>query len=242
MFLTLRTWNARNSLNSEFTFLHQMNNKKQVTNFTIPFYGINKFAITGLLFLLLLLTLTIFTSLSPAQEVIAQTATTSTTTPTTFLTYENSTYGIKFEFPSNWKKLETLFERVINVEFISPPRNASDKLPATISIVVEKNLGNVTTLDQYTKTSDGLLNQMLGSFNTTIESRPSSIGSIAGLPANERILDIKQPAVGLDLKSTQVFTVRNNKAYIITYTVEPAEFPDYLPILQRMVNSFHITE
>jgi len=158
------------------------------------------------------------------------------------LIYENSTYGIKFEFPSDWKKIETLSGRVSNIEFISPPKNASDIFPATISIVVEKNLGNITTLDQYTKTSDGLLNQMLGSFNTTIESRPSSMGSIAGLPANERILDIKQPTVGLDLKSIQVFTIQNNKAYIITYTVEPAEFLDYLPVLQRMVNSFQITK
>jgi len=89
------------------------------------------------------------------------------------------------------------------------------------------------TLDQYTRVSDGLLNKMLGGFNTTIESQPNSIGSIAGLPTNQRVLDIKEPMIGLDLKVTQVFTVQNNKAYIITYTAEAAKFLDHLSTLQK---------
>jgi eukaryotic-like serine/threonine-protein kinase len=213
-----------------------MNNKQQWTDFANFFYGINALVI---ILAGLLLPLTIIISVIPEQKVIAQTATIA---PTTFLTYENFTYGIKFEFPSDWKKVEILFGPVTDIEFISPSKNASDIFPATISITVENNLGNITTLDQYTRVSDGLLNKALGGFNTTVESQPSTIGSIGGIPANERVLDMKQPMVGLDLKVAQVFTIQNNKAYIITYTVEPAKFVDHLPTLQRMVNSFQITK
>jgi eukaryotic-like serine/threonine-protein kinase len=222
-------------LNFRLPLFSLMRIKNQLTDLEDSFYEIRIFVIIfhGLSLLLLAVVITGIAE----QEALAQT---TTSAPTNFLTYENSTYAIKFEFPSDWEKTETLSGRVTNIEFISPLKEPFDLFPATISIAIEKNLVNITTPEQYARLSDGLLNQMLSGFNTTIESQPSSIGSVGGPLSYERVLTIDQPVAGLALKVAQVFTTQNNKAYIITYTAEPANFLDHLPTLQRMVNSFQI--
>jgi hypothetical protein len=42
--------------------------------------------------------------------------------------YDNSTYGIIFQFPSAWSKIELLSGRTTNVEFTSPRGNVTGTL------------------------------------------------------------------------------------------------------------------
>lgn len=44
------------------------------------------------------------------------------------------------------------------------------------------------------------------------------------------------------LQAIEVGTVRNGKAYFITYTAESAKFSQYLPIAEAMIQSFQIIE
>jgi len=64
------------------------------------------------------------------------------------LIYYNSTYGIKFQFPYGWNKIELLSGRTLSIEFTSPLGNvtAGIQLPAEVVISIERGLGNVTTL------------------------------------------------------------------------------------------------
>jgi hypothetical protein len=56
--------------------------------------------------------------------------------------YENSTYGIKFQFPYGWNKIELLTGRLTNIEFTSPTGNVTGgtQLPAEVVISIEKGL------------------------------------------------------------------------------------------------------
>jgi len=38
----------------------------------------------------------------------------------------------------------------------------------------------------------------------------------------------------------QVWTIKDNKAYVITYTAETSQYSDYLKTAQKMINSFEI--
>jgi hypothetical protein len=167
----------------------------------------------------------------------------STTLPTAsknFLLYNNATYGIKFQFPNGWSKIELLSGRITNVEFTSPTGNLSGsvQLPAEVVISIEKGLGNVTTLRQYSEAADKLLHETLGNFNTTA-SRPATL---SGQPAIARVLDVRQPVSGIHINIAQVFTIKDSKAYDITYTAPASKYFSYLPTVQQMISSFQITK
>src|SRR5947209_19938767 len=64
------------------------------------------------------------------QQAIAQTTTAATPKPTSgnfFLTYENnSTLGIKIQYPANWERIESE-DNVHGVLFLSPSESNSDR-------------------------------------------------------------------------------------------------------------------
>jgi hypothetical protein len=39
----------------------------------------------------------------------------------------------------------------------------------------------------------------------------------------------------------QIYTIKNDKVYAITYTAEASIFPSYLPAVQKMIDSLEIT-
>ena len=43
-----------------------------------------------------------------------------------------------------------------------------------------------------------------------------------------------------EFRATQIWTIKNDRAYIITYIVREDEYLDYIPILEKMINSFSI--
>jgi hypothetical protein len=156
-----------------------------------------------------------------------------------FSLYNNSTYGIKFQSPYGWNKIEILAGRTTLIKFTSPSINAtgSIELPANVVISIEKGLRNVTTLQQYSEAADKLLNTILGNFNAT--SQPSTL---SGLPAISKVIAIKHPISGIDIVIAQVFAIKNDNAYSITYTVPASSYSRYLPIVQQIFNSFQITK
>jgi hypothetical protein len=154
--------------------------------------------------------------------------------------YDNSTYGIKFQYPYGWNKVEILLSRITNIEFTSPTGNATNgaQLPAQVMISIERGLGNVTTLKQYSQVSDKLLHAILGNFNST-GSKPTIL---SGQPAIARVLDVKQPASGIHINIAQVFTIKDSKVYSISYAAPASTYFSYFPIVQRIITSFQITK
>src|SRR3989442_10732872 len=71
------------------------------------------------------------------QQAIAQTTTAATPKPTSsnaFLTYENnSTLGIKIQYPANWERVESE-DNVQGVLFLSPSESNSDRFLESFSI------------------------------------------------------------------------------------------------------------
>jgi hypothetical protein len=165
------------------------------------------------------------------------TAAAISTVPNNSLLYDNSSYGIRFQSPSDWKKIEILAGRITTVQFTFLPKNTS--IPdAVIDISIEKSLGNITSLGQYGEAADRILHAILGNFTST-EARSTVL---SGQPAIARVLDIKQPVSGIHLNIAQVFTLKDGKAYGITYTTQASRYLSYLPVVQQIINSFQITK
>ena len=43
-------------------------------------------------------------------------------------------------------------------------------------------------------------------------------------------------------KAMQIWTVKGDNAYLITYKAEPGQYSKYLPTIQKMVDSFQFTK
>jgi eukaryotic-like serine/threonine-protein kinase len=178
-----------------------------------------------------------FSSFAPFASNNVSTVAAIHTASNNSLLYDNSSYGIRFQSPSDWKKIEILAGRITTVEFTLLPKNTS--IPdAVIDISIEKSLGNITTLGQYGEAADRISHAILGNFTST-ESRPTIL---SGQPAIARVLDIKQPTSGIHINIAQVFTLKNDKAYGITYTAPAPRYLSYLPVVQQIINSFQITK
>ena len=179
------------------------------------------------------------TTISKQQEALAQTNDNST-----FKLYENPTFGIRMQYPSDWEKVEPgqiSHESSFNiiVGFVSPKESASDTSPpAAISIGIH-NLSSSssyqnTTLDQYT---DVHINAIRREQESLVESTTTTLST----GSNNNTLAHKVVYVNSQGQEVmQVWTIKENKAYHITYAADVARYPDYLPLAQKIIDSFEI--
>ncbi|MFZ0513869.1 MAG: hypothetical protein WAM14_19845, partial [Candidatus Nitrosopolaris sp.] len=107
----------------------------------------------------------------------------------------------------------------------------------------------MATLNQFANVAYKLLKLIYktvgGRFNIT-ESNNST--TLAGtIPAFERVFTVQQhfldknlKIIPLDFKIIKLYGINANKVYMITFTAETSKYDSYLPIAQKMIDSFKI--
>ncbi len=151
--------------------------------------------------------------------------------PKNFLTYENGSYGVRIKYPQEWTKTEGAMGTV--VVFLSPKQNDSDPFQENLNIIVQ-NLPASTTLNVVTEETINQVKQLIQNA-TIIESTDTTL---AGVPAYKIVYSGKMREY--TLKWIQIWTVKNNKMYSITYTAEINSYSYYLDVIQKMIDSFEI--
>jgi hypothetical protein len=180
------------------------------------------------------------------QQAMAQnTATTNNSTISTqqpnedaFLTYTNSTYGIRIQFPSDWlyKGSEASNDSVQAIVTFASPKlltGSSNKSLLVLSIGMEKLPFYNMPLDLYTNLTIDHLREsepgfrLLGSEEITF----------AGIKPAHKIVFTSDSG----LKTMAVYAIKGNKAYIIDYIAgSEATYSSYTLIAQIMIDSFQI--
>ena len=156
-----------------------------------------------------------------------------TTSNSDFLIYENSTFGIKIQYPSDWLKNTT----DQGVTFVlqaernsSNPENFLAKLDAT-------TIARVPASASLKGLADGVINGYRKSLpNFQLESYTNT--TAGGSPAVKIVYMFTGYKDG-NLKATDIATIKNSRLYIIQYYVQ-SKYQNYMPMLQRMVESFTI--
>jgi eukaryotic-like serine/threonine-protein kinase len=148
------------------------------------------------------------------------------TSDQSFETYNNPTFGIWIQYPSDWGRLDLSFleNDSANIDFY-PLEDVSQAIAVKVQVKTLP-LGNVT-LDNYTEKQIDYTEEQLLESNTT---------TLAGLPAHKIIF------TDLGLKTMQVWTIKDDKIYTITYTAEEEDFQGDLQIAERMIKSFQTTD
>ena len=151
--------------------------------------------------------------------------------PEDFLVYNN--YGVKIGYPTKWTKTDNPYEKVI-VVFLSPLENSADKFSENVNIVVEDVSFYYSNLDEYEDYTIKNMPKFVKDFKLLSSSRVT----IDSLPASEMVFSSNQQ--GIDLKQLQITIIKDNKAYILTYSAELDSYSQYIEEANNMINSLEI--
>ena len=192
-----------------------------------------RFVITTV-FLFVVLTISAITfEYSPSQHTIIQQEALAQPAPS-FLTYDNPTHGIKMQYPADWTVSTNGLQSYSDiVGFFSPLQNLTDVLPAQVALSVMSYSANVS-LDEYTNMTLTEIEQQ------GLEVNESNDFTLAGNPGYRIIFSPPPQTVPVSLSVMQVWTVINDKVYLLAYTAEGSEFQNNLSLVQQMLDSLQV--
>ena len=145
-----------------------------------------------------------------------------------YVSYENSDYGIEVEHPQKWSIQEE--DDFVNpgIIFLSPEENNADNFQEKVKLSVEK-LSTPLSLNEYTEQAV----REIESSNSIIE-QPKKI-TLANREGRKVIYQGKDGR-----KRLEVWTIKNQKAYIVTYTAEPDKFKKFSKQSDTIIQSLEI--
>jgi eukaryotic-like serine/threonine-protein kinase len=147
---------------------------------------------------------------------------------TRYSSYKSSEYGITIEYPKTWTQEEETDFLCSGIIFNSPYEKQSDKFRERVKVCVE-NLAKPLTLQEYSNRFIAEIKQN----NSFIEYPKSTT-----LANKEGIRVVYQ---GTDGKQRmEAWTVKNQKAYLITYTAEQDKYNQFLDEAEKMFQSLQI--
>jgi len=174
-------------------------------------------------------------------------------------TYENTSLGISIEHPVNWKPFEktSTATNANIVEFIPFVESEHDPLTPFFSISIEeledvKVSQNVagdeaaSAIDFNNNNALGILTKRnlelaksLPDFNIVELNSTSFLSRIPAYKIVYTFADPGSPLLPL-FESMNIWTVKDDKAYTISYSAPDSEFSKYFQIIQNMIDSFII--
>lgn len=146
-----------------------------------------------------------------------------------FITYENSTQGIKIDYPKWWTPIIQY-----GIAFLSPKENDSDTFREGL-VVAKNSLVN--------ESIDKLADRVLRFYNLSLvdfQLIQSKVVKFHGNPAQSLIYTFSIPGNGT-LKAMDFGTTENNRILVFRYTAQESKFDSYLPTIERMIDSFKST-
>lgn len=152
--------------------------------------------------------------------------------PENFLTYGNSSLGITIKYPQSWERRD--IDNPITgevVAFVSSKQTEADKFQEKLTISVEDFSG---TLEDFSDTSTKDITKHL----VKAEIQKPRETTLANKSAYQLIYTGKDGEN--NLKSMQLFTLRGDKAYIVTYTAAIDNYNDFIQTAETMIKSFEI--
>jgi hypothetical protein len=169
------------------------------------------------------------------QQAIAQTTTATTTKPSSsnsFLTYENnSTLGIKIQYPANWQR--DSYDN--KVAFFASSLGNSKIIPASVFVSVDNLPFQIIDVEDYISHYVNHLRKH------AVISEPNvvTLTSLAGNLAHNFTASAK---IGQDeYHATDIIMLSGIKKYEMTYYIaKQTKLSNYLPTIQKMIDSFEI--
>ena len=159
-----------------------------------------------------------------------------------FRTYENPAYGIQIQYPSTWiiyaGDMFSGDDAIDIVSFLGPVKSDTKAHAPSlyISIISPPSPDLNLNLNEYLTRITNDYNAKLKEFKV-IESNTNSI--LAGKPAYKLVFTDEEDEIYY--KTMDIGTIIGDKVYVLSYVAQREQYSDYLPTVQKMINSLKIT-
>jgi serine/threonine-protein kinase len=157
-----------------------------------------------------------------------------TTTKNNFLTHQDNILGIKIDYPTGW--IHELHAGSL-VTFLPSLEGNTSTYPAGLGITVEHLKPKNMALSEITKIQIKNLTQNHSDFKLLESTEFKLAYNMA-----HKIVFTATDSIKHERKAMQIWTVKGDNAYLITYKAEPGQYSKYLPTIQKMVDSFQFTK
>ncbi|MFL6377432.1 MAG: hypothetical protein ACJ72R_08235 [Nitrososphaeraceae archaeon] len=157
------------------------------------------------------------------------------TNSSSYLTYEDNADGISLMYPSNWQK----------IEYPSGAMNYGKG-----HRIIASFLAPLDPSDQWRGSLNIQISNLSDSKNIIPQNATTTMINLGGHPAfkleytnTERMYlnrDLTSSS-SIKLKVMQVWTSIGDSTYLLTYNAEASKYPQYLPIIYKMLSSFRVS-
>jgi hypothetical protein len=151
-------------------------------------------------------------------------------TATSFLTYQDPVYGIKIQYPSDWEKIH--FDKNFIVGFVSTSSHDSGVLE-NVMISADRLSSPNTSLNSFGNTKISTLESQYRDFNL-VSSGPFITSTGSPLYKTE----YAHTEGILPITTTEIWSLKGKEAFMLLANVDTSETSIYMPIFQKMINSF----
>ena len=168
------------------------------------------------------------------RETVGESLSGTNLLPTRFSNYENTSLGIRIQYPSTWNTTQIVIGRFSAPVFLSPPTSPSDRDFENLIITripIPENL----SLAEIEKETFGTLKRV----GEIVE--PITPANLSGFSAIQYTYRFYNSAVDLDLVSHEIKAKKDGYLYSLAYISEADAYSDYLPLIEKMIRSFQIT-
>lgn len=138
--------------------------------------------------------------------------------------------GVSIEYPNDWTNQKSLMGTTLFIA--SPLESEKDGFSENINLVVEDLHGAEMTVDEYAEFTKAQIEALITNSNIlkaekmTFQERDAYTMEYTGQQGQYK------------LHWKQVYFIEKGKAYILTYTAEGDKFATYLPIADKIIQSF----
>jgi hypothetical protein len=159
-----------------------------------------------------------------------------------FLIYEEASFGIRIQYPRSWQREDgdiSFSGGSEAVRFYSPASDQSDKFQEQLAILVDNSPGLNANLDDYMqyRISSYKLN-----YNEFKLLGTNTDKMISGERAYMIWYSYKDQNISeIDIKVMEIGIIVNRKVYIISYYADVEKYFEYLPSVEKMLDSFEVT-
>jgi hypothetical protein len=150
------------------------------------------------------------------------------------LVFENSTSGIRLQYPSNWT--EANYTGPENLVTFIPLQKTHEKSLSQLTILTKNLSSQNKPLSAYVTEQINYLEHFLLDFDL-IELGATTV---AGHPAYRTLYTYKMPYVPGEYKSMEIWLTDGAKLYIISYRSEERSYHNYISFIESIINSLHI--
>ena len=150
------------------------------------------------------------------------------------LVFESPVYGIRTQYPDGWEIIiQNTSNSLLSLRFNSPLENDTDSFRENVILEIN-TVSNNTALSNFTSATLTSYLELYPDLEL-IELSSTNLTNNA-IPAYKLVASITQE--GLDFM--QILAIKEDKVYSILYSSEKTRYSTYLPIIEKMIDSFEV--